>query len=348
MGNYQLPKTSAGLIQLGTGNIAGLKAYGTELEIKLITEAQATSNLAAFVEQDGLYNAARSLQQTASDTYQATLGPIYTWLLGVSNTLATKFGTRWNTEWAQAGFTNRTTAIPSKIEDRMALALALVNFFTANPSYQVPSLNQTAAYGTTLREATLAAQAAWTAATIAFNDAGTAWDTAYTALTDGMRALLRNLSSVLSNSDPRWLSFGFAMPSTPSTPGKPGNVTAQVDQTGAILLQWDAVPLATRYRVRRMIVGVENAYTLACSSTEPIGTIKGIQPGQTVQIIVQAVNETLQGVASDPILCTIPLVTKKVETAEPMNGANHREVAAPSGNGYANGQANGSRQPTLV
>lgn len=265
-------------------------------------------------------------------------------MLGVSNTLATKFGTRWNTEWAQAGFINHTTAIPSKIEDRLALTLALVNFFTATPSFEVPSLNQTAAYGTTLRNAALTGQQAWTVATIKFNDAGAAWNTAYTTLTDGMRALLRNLSSVLGDEDPRWLSFGFGKPATPTTPGKPVNVTAQLDQTGSIMVQNDAVPLATRYRYRRMIVSVETSYTLATSSKEPIGTIQGILPGQTVQIIVQAVNGSLQGVASDPIQFTIPPVAKKAEASEPVNDVAHREVTMPS----ANGHANGSRQPSLA
>lgn len=339
MGNYQLPKTSAGLINLGTDNVSGMQAYATTLGIKLITTAQCQANLTAFVQQDGLYNAARSADQAASDAYQATLGPIYEWVLGVSNTLATKFGTRWNTEWAQAGFTNHTTAIPTKIEDRLALTLALVNFFTANPSFEVPSLNQTAAYGTALRDAAIAAQQAWTVARIRFNDAGTAWNTAYTTLTDGMRALLRNLSSVLGNEDPRWLSFGFIMPATPSTPGKPVNVSTQLDQTGAIVVQNDPVPLATRYRYRRMIVGVETSYTLATSSKEPMGAISGILPGQTVQIIVQAVNGNLQGVASDPILYTIPPVAKKAETRETEITA-RREAGVHS--------SNGRRQPALA
>ena len=58
-------------------------------------------------------------------------------------------------------------------------------------------------------------------------------------------------------------------------------------------MQWDASPLAARYRARTMIVGAQTAYVLAASTTEPI--------------IVQAVNSGLQGVASDPIQFTLLL-----------------------------------------
>ena len=75
------------------------------------------ANLTAFSTQDGAFNAARSARQTASDGYGTALAAVYDWLMGVSNTLATHWGTRWNTQWAQAGFINNTTAIPAKIEE---------------------------------------------------------------------------------------------------------------------------------------------------------------------------------------------------------------------------------------
>ena len=78
---------------------------------------------------------------------------------------------------------------------------------------------------------------------------------------------------------------------------------------------------ATRDRFRRMIVGVETAFALAASATEPIGSISDVLPGQTVQIIVQAVNGRFQRTASDPIRFTIPLVAKKPEFGQPSTDA---------------------------
>ena len=95
---------------------------------------------------------------------------------------------------------------------------------------------------------------------------------------------------------PRWLAFGLQMPATITTPGKPVNVTAMVDDTGTIIVQCDAMPLATRYRWRMLVVGVEVTYRLVARSVDPMGMITGVMPGQTAQIIVQAVNGDLQGV----------------------------------------------------
>lgn len=61
------------------------------------------------------------------------------------------------------------------------------------------------------------------------------------------------------------------------------NVTASVDGTGTIILQCDAVPLATRYRWRTLLVGVQTEYQLAARSTAPMARIRDVLHEQTVQ-----------------------------------------------------------------
>ena len=63
-----------------------------------------------------------------------------------------------------------------------------------------------------------------------------------------------------------------------------------------------------------------------------------------MQIIVQAVNGNLQGVASDPIQFTIPPLAKAKAPEVAMEPTSHREVAPVNG---SNGHANGGRQPAL-
>src|SRR2546430_1253110 len=109
MGNYNLPTIPAQLIGLRTKMVEGMTALSAELKLTLISTQQMQANLSAFITQDGAFNAARSAKQTASDGWTAAQGSIYDWLLGVSNMLATHFGTRWNTQWARAGFTNNST-----------------------------------------------------------------------------------------------------------------------------------------------------------------------------------------------------------------------------------------------
>src|SRR3954467_28016 len=105
------------------------------------------------------------------------------------------------------------------------------------------------------------------------------------------------------------------MPVTNTTPGQLVNAVAHLDETAVIVVQCDAVPLATRYRWRMLRVGVETQYQLVARSVDPMGSITEVLPGQTVQIIVQAVNQSLQGVASEPIQFTMPVVAR-ANTAE--------------------------------
>jgi hypothetical protein len=137
------------------------------------------------------------------------------------------------------------------------------------------------------------------------------------------------------------------MPSSITTPGKPVNVTVTMDANGNIVVQNDAVPLATRYRYRMLLVGIQIEYQLAARSTEPVGIIPGVMPGQTVQIVVQAVNGNLQGVASDPVVFTVPLAVAKAPEATAMPGLDAQE--ALSADGARNGHgALGKSAPATI
>lgn len=346
MGSNILPTSAKPLIGLGGKMYKGMLELGPALHLTLITAEQFDANLTEFITQDTAFNAQRSAQLAASVAFQEKMDKVYPWLLGVSNTLATAWGTRWSTQWTQAGFINNSTGIPVKIEDRLGLLLALISFFTKNPDYEVPSQDQTADYGTALRTAALTAQTAAMAAVVALKTIGDKWDTAYGTLVDGMKALLKNLEVELAGDDPRWLKFGLQMPASITTPGQPVNLAAHLDATGAVVAQCDAVPLATRYRFRMRLAGVQPDYALAFSSKEPMGAITGVLPGQTAEIIVQAVNGNLQGVASEPILFTVPLPvaagkaapeSKALPAQEPAAGGEHA-----NGNGHRNGHGNGA------
>ena len=341
--SYSLP-TNAGLL-LGLGNkmYAGLVELGQPLGITQITPPVFQGYLTAFATADNAFNAARSARQAASDTYQSAVGALDEWLAVTKSVLAGRFGLRWSTAWAQAGFINNTTRIPDKIEDRIALAGRLVAFFTANPGYEVPTMQVTAAQGATLQNAALAAQLALTNAARALAGLGQGWTDAFTALSDEMWSLIKILQATLNDDDARWLAFGLPMPATPTTPGQPVKVTAHTDGTGAIIVGCDAVALATRYRCRMLIVGVETDYRLVASGPQPLLSIAGVVAGQTVQLIVQAVNGSLQGVASEPIQFAVPLAGAQGEAAKAAATAERGVVKSPAhGNGHSNGNGNGN------
>ena len=90
MKSNSIPANSGQLILLGEQMQAGVTALGTQIPITLVTATQVGSDTGAFSTADAAFNAGRSAQQTASDAYQATTGPLYDWLLSVSNMLASR------------------------------------------------------------------------------------------------------------------------------------------------------------------------------------------------------------------------------------------------------------------
>ena len=345
MASNSLPTNSAQLIGLARKMENGIVKLGAAVPVTMVTAAQMQTDLEAFVKADTDFNAARSARLAVSEVFQAEMETVYRWLLAVSNTLASRFGTKWSAAWAQAGFVNGSTGVPTKLEERLGLVLSLVKFFTKNPGFEVPTMEQTAAFGTALQTTALAKQQVVTAAEVALGTAGEAWTTAHETLTGAMRELIKNLEGKLKKNDPRWVEFGLNMPGARSTPGQPVEVSVQTDETGALVAQCEAVVLAKRYRWRMQIVGVQEKYELAASTTEPVAVIGGVAAGQTVQIVVQAVSGNLQGVASEPVIFTLPVaraagfrnLVKTEEAASVVAGEN------ASGNGHENGHGRHAR-----
>jgi hypothetical protein len=316
----------------------GMGKVGPSVPVTMITDHQLLDNLDAFVTADGTYNSARSAAHAQSALYQDSLAAVHTWLLTARGVLVDKLGRRWTTAWAQAGFVNGSTAVPRRTQEQLSLLLTLSGFFTANPTYQNAALGITAALAITTRDAALAAQSALADAEMLLKDADEARTPARTTLMNTMRTLISNLSRMLEPLDPRWLAFGLNQPGVNTTPGKPQNLTAHADGAGNIVVTCDAEPLATRYRWRALLVGVQTEYYLAASSVDPMGLIKNIQPGQTVRLIVQAVNGDSQGVASDPIEFTMPLAAEELtKAAAPALELPLVENGATNGNGHAIG-----------
>ena len=135
------------------------------------------------------------------------------------------------------------------------MALALADFFKANPGYEVPTMKLTAGEGTALRAAAQAAQRVATAAKVTLDTIGLTWTGAYDALTALMRTLIKNLQGKLAKDGPRWLVFGLQIPAINTTPGKPMNLTVTVNDAGNILAACEPVPYGARYRWRKRITG---------------------------------------------------------------------------------------------
>lgn len=221
--NYydQLPTSGAQAIVLGGKMQAGLTQYEQPLDIKQITAVEMQAGTDSFVAADKGFNDARSAQQTAYDLFHGDDDALTAWLTKARAVLVTFFGLGWSTQWAQAGYINGSTAVPSTISDRLALALRVTAFFAAKPSFEAASLGVTAAIATVLRTATVTSQQAVAAAATDLKQKAATRETAFNTLISKMRLLIGVLGELLNADDPRWLAFGLQIPASLVTPGQP-------------------------------------------------------------------------------------------------------------------------------
>lgn len=334
-----LPTNAGKIYNLATKNYNGLTQFGAQIPVTMVTAAQMLTGKTAFKNAADAFNAARNTVRSAYRVFKPAITGLYNWLVIARRALATQLGDRWSAAWAEAGFVAPSTAIPDTIEGQIALGLSLATYFTNHPSSERPDDNVTAAKATELTDAAVAGQTGVATAEQTLKNADEARQSKRADLLALMSEVIANLNMKLPADDPRWMAFGLRMPSTPTTPSKPQNVTATPAQDGTILVQCGTAPLATRYRCRMFVPGVETKYRLVFSGPEPMGLITGVGPGVTVQIIMQAVNDNAQSVPSDPVLFTMPA------TAKPQTAAAEEELAplaaiSPNGNGATNG--NGS------
>ena len=287
----------------------------------MVTAPQMLASKTAFKNAEDAFNAARNTVRTAYQTFKPAMTVLYNRLVVARRALVTQLGDQWSAAWAEAGFVAPSTAIPDTIEAQIALGLSLATYFTNHPDAERPDDFVTAAKATELTTAATAGQTAVATAEQTLKTADETRQPLRIDLLKLMATLIDNLKRKLAPDDPRWLAFGLRMPSTPTTPGQPQNVTATLAEDGAIIVQCDPLPLAARYRGRMLIVGLETKYRLVFSGTHPLGSITGMEPGVTVQIVMQAVNETSQGVASEPVLFTMP------ESAKPQAPSADAELA---------------------
>jgi hypothetical protein len=93
------------------------------------------------------------------------------------------------------------------------------------------------------------------------------------------------------------------MPGVSSTPGKPTGLTAHLDENGNF----------------------------------------NVMPGQTMQFAVQGVNDSLQGVLSDPIQFTMPPLAKTKPAEAKAPAAATEAAVGVQTNGHGHGHTNGHR-----
>ena len=341
MAHNALPANIGDLLKLGNKMVSGLTALGQTLGISQMTAATLRAQITAFTTAQTAFNTARDARQTASTACTAFHANIEEWLTKAREVLVPYLGRSWSAAWVPAGFVNHSTSVAGSVGDQLNLLGLLAAYFTANPNYDDPAVGITGAAGATLQTNSIAADATFNVAKTAATTKKDARDAAMETLTRAMRLLVGILDELLAADDPRWATFGLNIPDADTTPAAPINLTANIADGPVLLAACDAVPLATRYRWRIKVPNVDADFRLAASTKSPLAQIDKVLPGQTVELFVQAANQSAQSLPSASVTITLPALASSIPAAraaangvaESVAGFTQTPAAAAEGNG---------------
>ena len=186
--------------------------------------------------------------------------------------------------------------------------LALKNYFTANPAYEVntPKLIVTSAQSGVLFTALSAARVA---ASDGNTDAGNkkiVRDAAEQTLRARLSGLIGELGQKLEDTDPLWLAFGLNEPGATNLPDSVDGLVLTAGPAGIVVLHWNTPPRATRYRVFKQIDGVDAVPVNLNTVTDSDATLTAQPSGKTLKVYVIAANDAGQAAPSDTVTIVVP------------------------------------------
>ena len=286
-----IPDALSPLFALAEDMADGLHSHETTIGIKQNTEASLRADLAAArVVVDALANA-KAAKDTFSSNLRVADSNARSFLKTVRGVLAPRLGESWSATWEPTGFPNQSTAVPASQDERLSLCASLKTYFTANPAFEVPQLNVTAANADTLFTALSDAREAVNNGNTDAGKKKAARDTAVETLKTRMRGLIAELGQLLDDNDPLWEAFGLNEPGASATPDKPEALIVTPGAPGTLLVDWADARRAARYRVWKQVVGVDAKPIAVATVTDSDATLTGLPSGKTVNVTVTAVND---------------------------------------------------------
>jgi hypothetical protein len=305
MASNELPAPHDRLCGLADDNLEGLATYEVAIDVKQNTSAKLTPLLASARSSELNYGnkktarkAANAAKNTVDNAAKVFLGKARKWF-------ATIFGESYNTEWAEAGWPASSTRVPASEDDRFPLVDNIRAYLVANPARESEDLGITAALAATLHTNFANARGALTQARTDQNNARILRDEQEKMLRKCMKGLIEELASLLEPDDPRWYAFGLSRPVDEETPEIPLNLVLLPSEIGKIIADWDDALRADRYRVWRLIVGVEADFVPVATVYDSDYTLEGLTTGTTVKVRITSGNdagESLPGPEAEAVV----------------------------------------------
>src|SRR4051812_7265692 len=152
-------RTPAQLLVTAALAEAGLITNGLADGVSQNIASRFNADRAALITSRALYEDAKTLQRQHQATLDASLLECRAFIVVGRDILKPRLGTRYNQSW-DATAMKRSLRTPEKADDIQAVMEGFKDYFGANPAYENPSLDITAAKATTLLTGLVAARAA--------------------------------------------------------------------------------------------------------------------------------------------------------------------------------------------
>ena len=301
MAQNKLPDPIGELLDFAQRMELGIAAKGVAIGLLQYTVANFSPKRVALDQKQTAFNVTRSALAAASTASQIVVADMRAACLDARKLLSISFGDNWSPEWAAAGWSGPTTAVPTDAAALVSLCDALSSFLTTNPDYVVSTvkINFTTARFSGLLSGMASAMSNFQAAKTAHGvskDNRTADDK---TLRKAMRGLIDVLSDLIPPLSPIWDAFGLNQPGATVTPGQaPAPVLTKVPPN-SVLAQVPPVPLSTYYRWMYKLVGVDAEFRFGGRTNDPMFEFTEQPASGTLLVTVNACNEAGQGVSSE-------------------------------------------------
>jgi hypothetical protein len=287
--------------------LRGLDELGAVIPITLYPATVIAPLLAAAEQKNDAYRASRDALQSAQAELRRAADPARLYVANLVCVFRPILSMDWTAAWQQLGFIQPTLAVPQAYPALAEVLRASMVYLTDHTAFEVPSRGVTRVIATGHFEAVTNVLGNVTSCQ---NDTATKraeFDQAVTALQDGMRGLITELSLKLSPTDARWKAFGLNIPGYPAVPEQVLNLIVTPQLAGTLLLNWDASPRAARYLVEMQVMAPDAEWTLLTTVAETMVTLTDLTPGANVLLRVTAANDGGEAVPSEAVQAQVPV-----------------------------------------
>ncbi len=298
-----IPKSIPALLTFAGEAVIGVGQYVTVLPLLHNTEENINADILQLVNAITGHETMKTTLGTSRENLRSLVTTSRAFLTLGRDNWKPMLGSGFNANWEPAGFRD-SLEIPRAEQEVRPLLRSFHEFLVANPSFEVPQQEITAARANELFTQLEAARGAINLQEALLGQLIELRDEKAEQLRARMSSLIGELKIRMDGLDQRWKAFGLNLPDALETPDGVEHVIATLIGPTAVALKWDPTARAEYYHVFKRVQGVDEDYVLVGSPADLDFTIEDLPSNKQIDIVVSAVNNGGEGERSEAVTIT--------------------------------------------